>query len=237
VSHTARTSPIFVKSGSITALAPNMMNTSDANWSQLALDVYPSKTHSGGGTLYEDDTKTIAYKDGFFRTTDYSVSYDNGGKRIIIDIGAAKGNFSGERAFTNRDYKIRVHVPDGWGKVKSVKAGDKKISGVNFYEKSGEASPLAYGGAARDSDIYEFTVSASVLKAQSISVNFSDDPVLPPALKPKGISAGAIIGISTGGAALAALAAFAIVWFAVKKRGFADLKYIFKKKNGDDKAE
>ena len=50
----------------------------------------------------------------------------------------------------------------------------------------------------------------------------------------KGLNGGAIAGIVTGAAAVAGLGGFAIVWFAVKKKTFADLiaeiKGIFKKK-------
>ncbi len=52
--------------------------------------------------------------------------------------------------------------------------------------------------------------------------------------KPKGLSGGAIAGIVIGSVAVAGVGGFAIFWFAVKKKSFADLiaaiKGIFKKK-------
>ena len=48
-------------------------------------------------------------------------------------------------------------------------------------------------------------------------------------ISPKGLSTGAIIGIAIGSVTLIGLVIFAILWFGVKKRNFADLRYLFKK--------
>ena len=45
-----------------------------------------------------------------------------------------------------------------------------------------------------------------------------------------GLSTGAIIGIVVGGVAVVGLGGFALVWFVIKKKSFADLVAIFKKK-------
>ncbi|MBE5731740.1 MAG: hypothetical protein E7353_01785 [Clostridiales bacterium] len=45
-----------------------------------------------------------------------------------------------------------------------------------------------------------------------------------------GLSTGAIVGIVVGGVAVAGLGGFALVWFVIKKKSFADLVAIFKKK-------
>ena len=45
-----------------------------------------------------------------------------------------------------------------------------------------------------------------------------------------GLSGGAVAGIVIGAALLASVAGFSIYWFVVKKKSFADLKAIFKKK-------
>ena len=48
--------------------------------------------------------------------------------------------------------------------------------------------------------------------------------------KPDGLSGGAIAGIVIGGVAVLGLGGFAIVWFVIKKKSFADLVAVFKKK-------
>ena len=97
---------------------------------------------------------------------------------------------------------------------------------------------------------YKFTVSGEV----NLTAVYADkavepvDPVEPtdptdptdptePTIdteEPKGLSGGAIAGIAVGSVAVAGIGGFAIFWFAVKKKSFADLiaaiKGIFKKK-------
>lgn len=41
-------------------LAQNMTNTGEKDWSEMALDVYPSRNFTASTTLYEDDTTTVA---------------------------------------------------------------------------------------------------------------------------------------------------------------------------------
>ena len=48
--------------------------------------------------------------------------------------------------------------------------------------------------------------------------------------EPKGLSGGAIAGIVVGSIAVAGIGGFAVVWFVVKKKSFADLIAIFKKR-------
>ncbi|MBE6689858.1 MAG: hypothetical protein E7590_01070 [Ruminococcaceae bacterium] len=46
----------------------------------------------------------------------------------------------------------------------------------------------------------------------------------------KGLGAGAIVGIVIGSVAVAGIGGFAIFWFVIKKKSFADLIAVFKKK-------
>ena len=48
--------------------------------------------------------------------------------------------------------------------------------------------------------------------------------------EPEGLSTGAIVGIVTGSTFVAALGGFAIFWFVVQKKSFADLLAVFKKR-------
>ncbi|MBP3606569.1 MAG: carbohydrate-binding domain-containing protein [Clostridia bacterium] len=48
-------------------------------------------------------------------------------------------------------------------------------------------------------------------------------------VKKKGLSAGAIVGIAAGSAAVAGVGGFSLVWFVIKKKSFADLLGVFKK--------
>ena len=80
---------------------------------------------------------------------------------------------------------------------------------------------------------YTFTVS----EGKTLTAVYEDKPsggeITPPAKK-DGLSGGAIAGIAIGSVAVAGLGGFAIFWFAVKKKTFADLgvaiKALFTKK-------
>ena len=58
----------------------------------------------------------------------------------------------------------------------------------------------------------------------------SDSTSDEPSESKKGLSTGAIIGIVIGSVAVAGVGGFALVWFAIKKKSFADLIAVFKKK-------
>ena len=58
----------------------------------------------------------------------------------------------------------------------------------------------------------------------------SDSTSDEPSESKKGLSTGAIIGIVIGSVAVAGAGGFALVWFAIKKKSFADLIAVFKRK-------
>ncbi len=173
VSHGLETSPIFVREGGVFALAENMVNTSEKDWSKMSLDIYAG-TESTETTLYEDDVPTQAYKDGKFRKTLITNEYDDG--KFTVTVNPAEGEFSGSRAFTERTWTVRIHYRPEWGRVKSVKVNGRQISkDYRTYKKSNAASPFAFSGASRDSNVFEFTVTAGVYDKTSIVFELTDE--------------------------------------------------------------
>ena len=170
VTHTLKTSPIFVREGAVIALAKNAVNTKDNLWNELALDVYPSVSRSAGTVLYEDDVTTVAYKDGKYRTTDIDMTQSENKTSVLIK--AAEGAFDGERAFTKRTWNVRVHKNPDWGNVTSVKVNGKTRDFV-LTAKSDTAKPFAYSGAALDGDVYEFSFDAWVYADTNIEIEWS----------------------------------------------------------------
>ena len=169
VTHPLETSPIFVREGALVALAPNMSNTNEKDWSEMVLDVYPSKNYDADITLYEDDTKTDAYKAGFYRTTDITMDYDSAFESLLINIGAAEGEFDGERAFTNRKWTVRLHTNPSWGSVSSIVVNGEVVD-FSFISKSKSGKPFAFDGGALDGSIYEFDIEGSVYAEYEIKV-------------------------------------------------------------------
>ena len=90
------------------------------------------------------------------------------------------------------------------------------------------------GNIVSNDKAYTFTVTG----ATTLTAVYDDMPSgggeITPSAKNDGLSGGAIAGIVTGSAAVAGIGGFSIVWFAVKKKTFADLiasfKGAFKKK-------
>jgi hypothetical protein len=104
--------PLYVRSGSIFALAPQMQYTGQLPWDPITLDVYPSTTEVDQTSLYEDDTLTTAYKQGQFRNTTVKTWADDGNKTVSVAIGAAVGNYANAPA--QRSWVARLRRPPNW---------------------------------------------------------------------------------------------------------------------------
>ena len=169
VSHPLETSPIFVRQGSVITLSDNGKNTAAVDWSHLTLDVYPSADREAKTTLYEDDTETVAYKDGQYRTTDITLS---GGKTQTLTVAPAEGSFTGDRAFTKRDYTVRVHHPKGWGALTTAALNGEPVDFIAV-AKDPAADPLNVTGGARNETVYEIAFTADVYKQSELTLTFS----------------------------------------------------------------
>ena len=155
VSHDLGSSPIFVKKGSVLALADNMESTKAGDWSHLTLDVYPDENADAQTVIYEDDCETVAYKDGKFRTTEITLRGADGMQTLTID--PAEGSFDGPRAFTEREYTVRIHK-DGLSRV--------TLNGAEIpFERIGQdetGKPFAVQGASSDGGVCVFSFRAAV---------------------------------------------------------------------------
>ncbi len=169
VTHPLETSPLFVREGSMIALAPNMKNTNEKDWSEMVLDVYPSANYDANITLYEDDAETDAYKYGHYRKTDIAMDFNSEDEALLINIGAAKGEFEGDRAFGSRKWTVRLHTNPGWGAVTSIVVNGEEVD-FNYITKSANGVPFAFTGASLDSDVYEFVVEGSVYDEYQVKV-------------------------------------------------------------------
>ena len=127
--------------------------------------IYPSADYAAVTTLYEDDTKTVGYKDGQFRTTDIDMQCD--GNARTIRIGAAQGTFGGDRACTDRLWNVRLHRNPTWGDVRSIRVNGvtqsaETVAAVTYAEKG---RPFAYAGGALDGDIDTLALRTQVSRA------------------------------------------------------------------------
>ena len=135
---------------------------------------------------------------------------------IIAKIGTHKVTVNGENKIYNEGEKVTAIADD---------PADGKVF-TGWQDES--------GNIVSNDKAYTFTVTG----ATTLTAVYDDMPSgggeITPSAKNDGLSGGAIAGIVTGSAAVAGLGGFSIVWFAVKKKTFADLiasfKGAFKKK-------
>ncbi|MGW4893207.1 TIM-barrel domain-containing protein [Kitasatospora sp. NPDC004240] len=100
------TLPLFVRSGAIVPMWPQMNHTGEKSVSTLTYDVYPR----GDSTfsLYEDDGVTRAYQNGAYARQRVDVRAPAVGRGdAIITVGAADGSYTGKSA--SRGYEFTVH--------------------------------------------------------------------------------------------------------------------------------
>lgn len=171
VTHKLETSPIFVRMGAVLTLADNMANVDEKDWSHMTLDVYPSISYGTTTTLYEDDTTTVGYKYGKYRTTDITLSGKD--KTVDLLIEAAKGSFTGDRAFTERNWAIRVHGRSDWGALTGMTLNGKAVE-FTTVAKDANAQPLAIVGGCRDNVVYEVSFKAAVTDQSKLSFTFEN---------------------------------------------------------------
>ncbi len=81
--------PVLAKEGAIIPLSINDSENDVSNPAELELLVYRG---NGSFTLYEDDGETMAYKNGAFCETEFSVSERE--KQVVFRIGAVSGDCS-----------------------------------------------------------------------------------------------------------------------------------------------
>jgi hypothetical protein len=167
--------PLYIRSGSIFALAPQMAYTGQLPWDPITLDVYSSTTESDQTSLYEDDTLTTAYKQGQYRTTPITIWANNASKTISVSIGAAIGSFSGAAA--QRSWVVRLHRPPGWPAdlaPAQVTVNGQAISPVIRRVQNTSAMPLGANNGAPDADVFEVTLpESSVLTSNLVVATFA----------------------------------------------------------------
>lgn len=171
--------PIFIRSGAILPLAPQMQFTGQRPWSPITLDTYPAIGETNDATFYEDDTLTTAYQHGAYRTTEITDSADDLRKTVSVEIGAANGTFDG--ALNRRNWILRIHPPTGW--PKNLNPSGLKINGRSMYlfnwpirhfGRSETAMPFGDLAGAPDGEVFEIWVPAvPASRSESVEVTFS----------------------------------------------------------------
>lgn len=170
--------PMWIRSGAVLPLAPEMQYTEQKPWDPITIDLYPLPGATNSVTLYEDDTISTAYKNGKFRVTGISASADDPNKVVRVDIGEGVGNFAG--ATSIRAWKLRIHAPASWPKdfgPVEFKVNGQTVSAddlsVHQLKRSETAMPFGDPSGAPDGVIYELSLpSAPVTQGRSLEISF-----------------------------------------------------------------
>ncbi|OXU14692.1 glycoside hydrolase family 31 protein [Sedimentisphaera salicampi] len=164
------TAPLFVRSGSVIPLAPNMLDTTKKPWEPVTLDIYPSSKTAAKAELYEDDRMSRDYEDGFYRETAFSCKPEKGGKVLNVKISEADGAY--QNSLKTRSWKLRIHKPEGVKTISKVLADGKKASFKTIRKDSGKM-PFAVEGGSPDGDVFEITLpEKSVYQSRNVKITF-----------------------------------------------------------------
>jgi len=163
--------PLFTRSGTVLPLAPEMDFTGQRPWNPVMLDIYPQSGESNSTTIYEDDGQTTAYRTGKFRKTLVTVSSNEQRASVLVEIGAAKGEFQG--APTQRRWILRFHPPGDWSNLASTVKLNGKMAAADFHHLPRNASAMPFGDRAGspDGDVLELELPAApITRAQRIEI-------------------------------------------------------------------
>ena len=167
--------PIYVRSGAILPLAPEMQFTGEKPWNPITLDLYARAAETNSANLYEDDTLTSAYRRGEFRNTPVTAAADGAARTVHVNIGAAKGTFN--TALKQRAWRLRIHLPADWPKnlaPTDVRVNGEKINAqIHRLNRAATAMPFGDKLGAPEAGVYEITLPAApVSESQSVEISF-----------------------------------------------------------------
>ncbi len=161
VRHTLKTSPIFVRLGSLSALAYKSDYADTDQWQRLVLDVYPAADTRDTSTLYEDDGQSLDYRSGASRKTTLSLATE--GTTTTVTVGAAEGAYVTD--WTEREWTLRIHAAT----VKSVTVNGEAVD-FTVIPRDATAAPFATEGGSPDGDVTVVTFTAPITEATTVVI-------------------------------------------------------------------
>ncbi|MBS1723764.1 MAG: DUF5110 domain-containing protein [Armatimonadetes bacterium] len=102
--------PMFVRDGAILTLCDGVRSTADGIWRNPKLECYvPEHSMKTSRTMYEDDTRSLAYADDAFAKT--TVTMERRGNYLKLRIAPPSGTYGGMPR--ERQWTIRFILPEG----------------------------------------------------------------------------------------------------------------------------
>jgi alpha-D-xyloside xylohydrolase len=113
--------PLYIKSGSILPIGPQVQFAAEKKWDNLEIRIYPGA--DGKFVLYEDEKDNYNYEKGIYAT----ITFEWNDKKKMLTINDRNGNFPG--MLENRNFNI-VMMSSGKNPAsidKVIKYDGKKI--------------------------------------------------------------------------------------------------------------
>lgn len=150
--------PVFIRLGALIPLAFEAKNTAAQTWDRIVYDFYPDKESYDEGYLYEDDTKTTAYRFGEFQKSKYEARYCKEDNAFVVKLYGSEGWFQGEKCFTDRTITLKYHLFPNVNHLKKITVNGKNAE-YRMVRKNPKIFPLSADDASCDSDtlVLKFT--------------------------------------------------------------------------------
>lgn len=115
--------PLFIREGAVIPMQQTQNYVGEKNITELSLKIFPAQNSTY--SFYEDDGKTLTYKNGNNLITNISV---NNGTKLEINIEKKSGDFDPGR----KSYQLNIYKDKP---VSSVKVNDKSIESFKTTDK------------------------------------------------------------------------------------------------------
>ena len=166
----AAVTPLFIRAGSLFALAPDMLHTGEKPWDPITLEVHPHPERAARAELYEDDGQSNAYQAGACRRTPLEARLEPGRRRVTVTVGAAAGSFHGARP--ERAWVLRLHPHPRMGRIQEVRVDGCKAD-WQLLPPGPAPAPFQLRGPALDGPVLEVELpSRPVVLERSVEVRY-----------------------------------------------------------------
>jgi len=150
--------PMYLLSGSLFALAPDMLHTGEKPWDPVTLEVYPDPVQPALGELYEDDGLSNGYRDGACRRTALEARVGPG-RVVTVRIAPAAGAYPG--ALEARAWVLRLHLHPAMGGIAEVRLDGRVEPRWRLMPQGLPETPFQLRGPARDGAVLEVELPAA----------------------------------------------------------------------------
>ncbi|MDW7694900.1 glycoside hydrolase family 31 protein [Flammeovirgaceae bacterium SG7u.111] len=114
--------PIFVKGGAIVPMQKPTQFIGKIPAKEIQVAIYPTEGITSKFSLYDDDGRSLDYREGKFAITEITNTMKSG--KVEIDISTPKGDFQ----IAERGYQLQVHAENT---PKMVKVNGKELEKLN----------------------------------------------------------------------------------------------------------